>query len=130
VLELGLPILVDATFLKQRHRARFIELATELGTPVFLLDFYASPRRLAQRVWKRSGDPWRASDAGPAVLVRQLANEEPLTPEEAALTVGFDTDVPPGSYENPRYWHRLILRLQRGARHGEIPDSAPRLRQA
>ena len=116
VLELGLPALVDATFLKQRHRASFIDLASALSVPVFLLDFHASPRRVAERVRKRSADPGHPSDAGPAVLVRQLANEEPLTPDEAALTVRFDTDVAVGDYEKRVYWRPLMQRLLLGAR--------------
>jgi aminoglycoside phosphotransferase family enzyme/predicted kinase len=116
ILEAGYPVLMDATFLKQRHRASFIELACVFDVPVFLLDFHTSARQLAERVRKRATDPGQSSDANAAVLVRQLANEEPLTPDEAALTVDFDTDVPLGAFQHAMYWKRLLIRL-----HPESP---------
>jgi predicted kinase len=111
VVEAGYPVLVDATFLKQRHRLSFIELARAFDVPVFLLDFHTSVRQLAERVRKRAMDPGQSSDANAAVLVRQLANEEPLTPDEVALTVAFDTDVPLGAFQRARYWKPLLIRL-------------------
>jgi len=111
MLEAGYPVLVDATFLKQRHRVSFIELACAFDVPVFLLDFHTSARQLAERVRKRATDPGQSSDANAAVLVRQLANEEPLTPDEAALTVAFDTDVPLGAFQEAPYWKPLLNRL-------------------
>lgn len=111
MLEAGYPVLVDATFLKQRHRVSFIELACRFDVRVFLLDFHTSVRQLAERVHKRALDPGQSSDANAAVLVRQLANEEPLTPDEAALTVAFDTHVPLGAFQNAAYWKPLLVRL-------------------
>ncbi|NYH14123.1 bifunctional aminoglycoside phosphotransferase/ATP-binding protein [Paraburkholderia bryophila] len=111
MLEAGYPVLMDATFLKQRHRASFIELACVFHVPVFLLDFHTSARQLAERMRKRATDPGQSSDANAAVLVRQLANEEPLTPDEAALTIAFDTDVPLGAFQHAAYWKPLLVRL-------------------
>jgi predicted kinase len=103
---------VDASFLKQRHRVRFIELACVFDVPVFLLDFHTTPRQLAERVRRRATEPGQSSDANAAVLVRQLANEEPLTPDEAALTIAFDTDVPLRAFQAAPYWRPLLIRLQ------------------
>ncbi|CAE6937821.1 AAA family ATPase [Paraburkholderia domus] len=114
MLDASYPVLVDATFLKQRHRVSFIELACAFDVPVFLLDFHTSARQLAERVRKRATDPGQSSDANAAVLVRQLANEEPLTPDEAALTVAFDTDVPLGAFQQAMYWKPLLIRLHPG----------------
>jgi len=108
----GYPMLVDATFLKERNRTRFIALAKALAIPVFILDFHASPRTLVERVRARSAGPFDPSDAGTLVFVRQLANEEPLTPAECLITVSFDTDVPPGAFRDPRYWRPLIEQLR------------------
>jgi predicted kinase len=116
VLEAGYPVLVDATFLKQRHRVSFTELACAFDVPVFLLDFHTPVRQLAERVRKRAMDPGQSSDANAVVLVRQLANEEPLTPDEPALTVAFDTDVPRGAFQRATYWKPLLIR-----RHPETP---------
>ena len=112
MLEAGYSVLVDASFLKQRHRVRFIELACVFDVPVFLLDFHTTPRQLAERVRRRATEPGQSSDANAAVLVRQLANEEPLTPDEAALTIAFDTDVPLRAFQAAPYWRPLLIRLQ------------------
>ncbi|SDI86030.1 AAA family ATPase [Paraburkholderia phenazinium] len=121
VVEAGYPALVDATFLKQQHRARFIELACVFDVPVFLLDFHTRPQQLAERVRNRTTDAGQSSDANAAVLVRQLANEEPLTPDEAALTIAFDTDVPLGAFQRATYWKPLLVRLH-PERAVEHPD--------
>lgn len=111
MLEAGHPVLMGATFLKQRHHASFIELACVFDVPVFLLDFHTTAGQLSERVRKRATDPGQSTDANAAVLVRQLANEEPLTPDEAALTVAFDTDVPLGAFRHATYWKPLLIRL-------------------
>jgi predicted kinase len=55
VLVSDYPTVVDATFLKRLHRARFVGLAQTLGVPVFLLDFHAraSTRRPRASTCKR-----------------------------------------------------------------------------
>jgi uncharacterized protein len=111
VLLAGYPALVDATFLKSLHRARFIALARSLAVPVLLLDFHAHARQLEQRVQARAAASHAASDAGPLVLVRQLANEEPLSPEEMQQTLSFDTEVPVANFAHTGYWRKLLRRL-------------------
>jgi aminoglycoside phosphotransferase family enzyme/predicted kinase len=111
VLLAGYPALVDATFLKHAHRARFVALARSLGVPVFLLDFHARARQLEQRVQARAAASHTASDAGPLVLIRQMANEEPLSAEEMQRTVSFDTEVPLADFGRLDYWRKLLRRL-------------------
>lgn len=127
MLEAGYPVLIDATFLKRRHRAPFIELACVFDVPVFLLDFHTTPRQLAERVRMRATEPGQSSDANAAVLVRQLANEEPLTPDEAALTIAFDTDVPLGVFQQAPYWKPLLNRLhpEQQAEHAACNSTHP-----
>lgn len=111
VLLAGYPALVDATFLKSAHRARFAALARSHGVPVFLLDFHARVRQLEQRVQARAAASHTESDAGPLVLIRQLANEEPLSAEEMQRTVSFDTEVPLADFGRLDYWRKLLRRL-------------------
>ncbi|TDN63219.1 bifunctional aminoglycoside phosphotransferase/ATP-binding protein [Paraburkholderia sp. BL10I2N1] len=107
----GYPMLVDATFLKELDRRRFIELANMLSMPVFILNFHARPRTLVERVRGRASGPFQTSDAGTLVLVRQLANEEPLSPEECLMTISFDTDVARNSFGHLQYWQPLLEQL-------------------
>jgi hypothetical protein len=72
---------------------------------------------LAERVSKRAAQPHAESDAGPAVLVRQLANEEPLSADEMAWTVRFDTEVAPSAFARLEYWQALLDRLGIQATH-------------
>jgi aminoglycoside phosphotransferase family enzyme/predicted kinase len=111
VLLAGYPALVDATFLKESHRHSFIALARSLDVPVFLLDFHARARQLERRVQVRAAASNAESDAGPRVLIQQLANAEPLSAEELLLTVSFDTEVPIADFSRIAYWQKLLRRL-------------------
>jgi hypothetical protein len=61
---------------------------------VLLLDFHARAHQLEARVRARAAASQGESDAGPLVLIRQLANEDALSPEELQRTVSFETEVP------------------------------------
>jgi predicted kinase len=108
VLQAGYSVIVDATFLKARHRHLFIELANAAAVPVHILDFHASAETLAARVQARSHIPHTLTDADLSVLVRQLANEDPLRREERALTLSFDTEVPLAAFSQRDYWKPLL----------------------
>ncbi len=84
ILTAGYSVVVDATFLKRAQRARFQQLATDLGLPMGILDCQADVTLLQQRIAERQqagGDP---SDADVHVLHSQLATQEPLTKDEQA----------------------------------------------
>jgi len=107
-IEGGYSVIVDASFLKHDHRQRFFELAQALSVPVLILDFHASTTSLFRRIRERKLDPQRLSDADEQVLVKQLANEDPLLPEECARTQFFDTDVPQTRFGERAYWKPLL----------------------
>jgi aminoglycoside phosphotransferase family enzyme/predicted kinase len=93
VVRAGLPALVDATFLRRQQRQLFRTLADALGVPFFIVDLRAGEATLRARVAARAeagGDP---SDAGAAVLARQLAQREPLGEDEAAVALALDTEA-------------------------------------
>jgi len=111
VIEAGYSVIVDATFLKSDNRRRFFELADTLSAPVLILDFHASTTSLFRRIGDRNLEPHRLTDANEQVLVKQLANEDPLTREEVASTLFFDTDVPLTAFCQRAYWMPLISLL-------------------
>ncbi|CAN0621005.1 conserved protein of unknown function [Burkholderia multivorans] len=115
VLESGHAAIVDATFLHRRHRAAFIALAHRLGVPVVILDFTASPATLFARVAARAAQGRDASDADTAVLAGQLARAEPLTAEERALAVSFDTGGEIAAYDSDAFWSPLLALLAHAA---------------
>jgi hypothetical protein len=87
----GYPTLIDAAFLERGQREAFRALARELGVPFRIAWFRAPVDVLRERVAQRARRGDDASDAGLAVLDHQLRSIEPLTAEEEALSVCFDT---------------------------------------
>jgi aminoglycoside phosphotransferase family enzyme/predicted kinase len=82
ILQSGYSVVVDATFLKNKHRVLFLNLATELNIP-FKIEACSLPVELAKkRIAERKINPRNPSEAYPDVIVMQEATQEPLTEEE------------------------------------------------
>ena len=111
IIEAGYPAVVDATFLKRGERDAFRALASSCRVPFLILDFDAPEPVLRERVARRLGTGADASEAGLAILGRQLATREALTPEEAAAAIRIDTGQPVLAAA----WQTVLLRL---AAHG------------
>ena len=89
----GMPVIVDATFLKSQQRSLFEKLAFGLGVPFFIIEIHASDATLKARVAARTelgNDP---SDAGLEVLVHQLVHHEALSDDEKKRTLCIDSDA-------------------------------------
>jgi aminoglycoside phosphotransferase family enzyme len=92
ILEAGFLALADATFLKQRQRRPFAELARRLGVKFLILDMQTPEQVMRERLRLRAdrgGDP---SEADERVLELQLAAAEPLTGEESACALVVTPD--------------------------------------
>jgi predicted kinase len=76
------------------RREAFAALARSLGAPLRILDFRAGEATLRVRVRHRAAEGHDASEANLAVLDYQLRGQEPLTPDEQALTLHWDTECP------------------------------------
>jgi predicted kinase len=86
--------IVDATFRLPRDREAF---TTGLGAgppPVFFAQCTAPPAVLLERAAAREGDPGVISDAGPAVVERQLDELGPLGEIPERLRAELHTDRP------------------------------------
>jgi predicted kinase len=83
----GYSVVLDATFLKQKHRRTMHELADRLGVDFAILDCVADSETLSQRVHNRQADELEPSDADASVLEAQLASREHLTESEQALVM-------------------------------------------
>jgi aminoglycoside phosphotransferase family enzyme/predicted kinase len=95
-LAAGYPLIVDATFLRRKHRDDFRDLAGRLGVPFVILAFDVDPATLRQRIAARQQAGNDASEATLAVLEQQLAQREPLTDEERQYAIAIrDGDVRP-----------------------------------
>jgi uncharacterized protein len=91
-LRSGFDVIVDATFLLRSEREPFRLLANQAGARFAILDCEAPESVLRGRVAARESAHRDASEAGLAVLERQLAEREPLGGDEAGHCVPVATD--------------------------------------
>lgn len=125
-VEAGQPVLVDAAFLDEAERRRFAGCARSLGVPFILFDIQASPAVMAQRLAARARSGADASDAGVAVLERQIASARPLTePERAqAVVVDMEAGLPRDVLET--LCRPLLSRAGSGMEGAAAPAAGPR----
>jgi len=109
VLAARYPVIVDATFLRRVERERFAVLAREAGATFLIADCAAPAPTLRARVAARERDATDASEAGVAVLERQLATAEPLAADEAGHTLTIDAERGAGAPEAAALARRLRL---------------------
>lgn len=117
LLRAGFDVVVDAAHLYAHQRAATAGAAAAAGAPLTWIECTAPEALLRARVNARRGD---ASEATAAVLDRQLARREPLTPAEAAAAIRVDTS---GTLDVPAL--ARTLRAAAAPRDGSTPASAP-----
>ena len=113
ILLAGLPVIVDAAFLRREEREAFRLLAQDLSVPFAIASLQASDTVLRERVRQRRND---ASEADVAVLHLLQAGQQPLTRSELACTAHFTTEEAPDSETNARAWERFDGLLAAAAR--------------
>lgn len=86
IVSAGLPVIVDATFLKRALRTRFIGLAHRLNVPVKIIDIQVDPERCRSRILQRQRMDHDASEATLEILDHQLRTAEPLDDAERLIT--------------------------------------------
>jgi len=111
VVGAGFGAIADATFLHRRVRDDFRSLAARLRVPFVIIDCSADPAELRRRLAARERLGRDASEAGVAVMERQLLEVEPLADEEMDSRVHADSDEQPEIL-----WRRIDGRLFKGRR--------------
>jgi len=87
ILRAGYSVIVDAAFLKRGQREQLHDVAQDLRVPFVILDVQTPENILRQRLRQRPRQQLEASEAGLAVLERQLNRREPLTDSERRLAI-------------------------------------------
>lgn len=95
LLQAGLPVIVDASFLRRHERHRFAELAVELGLPWRIVHCSAPLAVLRERIETRSRLGHDASDATVEVLMRQVTYFEAFDAAEQDHLVTVETQGTP-----------------------------------
>jgi predicted kinase len=90
----GYPVIVDAAFLSREHRRDFEHLAWQLRVPYTILACGADAATLRERVAARDAAGSDPSEAGVAVLDKQLETGEPLDAAERECAIEVMTDRP------------------------------------
>jgi hypothetical protein len=90
VLTAGHIAVIDGAFLQRWQRDLFCDLANELGIPFVIIDLTVDAATLRERITKRLAGEHDASEAGLAVLDRQIATAQAIAPEERRFTVQCD----------------------------------------
>lgn len=108
VIEAGWPCIVDATFLKRAHRARFRRLAAGLGVPLLIVACTAPVPVLQERVGARQRAGRDPSEASAAVVELQLGELDPLEPTEEIDVMELDTS---SELEAKRIARQMAARL-------------------
>lgn len=87
LLVAGWPVIVDAAFLERSQRDLFRNLAKQYEADFRILDIRVDPDVLRARIRQRQTKETDASDAGLAVLERQLNSALPLEEDELIDTM-------------------------------------------
>jgi uncharacterized protein len=111
ITEAGYPVIVDATFLKRAHRDDFRRLAQTLGVPFVIVDFVAAEDTMRRRIRERQAQRADASEADIAIFEHQLKTQEPLQPDELALTASYPADFSRGEHDVSGRWTSTLRRL-------------------
>jgi hypothetical protein len=92
----GRPVILDATFLLQRHREAARELAHRSGARYLAVECLAEESLARERLARRSEDSWTASDGRWEIFAAQRERFEPLTEVSKRELLRVDTARPLG----------------------------------
>jgi len=92
LLHSGYSVIVDAANLKSETRQQFIELASLMCVPFYILAYTAPEKIIRERVLQRSEQGDDVSDATLEILEHQLNDMEPLSEEELRYAITIDTE--------------------------------------
>ena len=104
VLEAGYSVVVDTTFLKEKHRNIMRWLAEEKHVPFIILHTHAPKEKLAEWIQNRMEAGRDVSEANLEVLQMQLDTIESLTLTEQVHAIEIDTSKP---FEKEDFFQKL-----------------------
>jgi aminoglycoside phosphotransferase family enzyme/predicted kinase len=93
VLHAGLPVVIDATYLKHEQRLATAKVAEATGAPFLILDCAAPKAVIESWLTQRQTANEDPSDATIEVIEAQLANREPLTADETLRSRHVETHI-------------------------------------
>ncbi|GGO88545.1 hypothetical protein GCM10011348_44240 [Marinobacterium nitratireducens] len=92
MLRAGYTVIVDATFIRQRPRLSYAELAQSLGIPFRIISCHCEQKLIEARLKRRQASGKDASDADVTVMRQQKKMQHPLDDNELGYTLSVYTD--------------------------------------
>ncbi len=92
ILRAGLPVVIDATYLKHEQRKAAASIAETTGVPFLILDCNAPQAVIASWLQQRQADSNDPSDATLQVIEAQQASREALTADELLQSKRVETN--------------------------------------
>ncbi len=93
LLQAGVSVIVDATFLQRQRRREMRQLASRLKVPCRILDFSLEEAELRKRIRHRRQEPGQSSEATVDVLDLQFASRDLLDAEEQQRSLKVPADA-------------------------------------
>jgi len=94
LLEAGQTLILDATYIRQRARRQFLQLAEEIGYPARIIVCEPPLDTIKERLERRSFEREDPTDATLEVMESQRRVAEPLSEEEERIAFRIDTSDP------------------------------------
>jgi aminoglycoside phosphotransferase family enzyme/predicted kinase len=110
LLGTGMPVIVDAAFLRRNEREQFGRLAHELGIPFIIASMKTKLDTMRERILQRQIKSNDASEAGLEVLELLRNKQEKLSPREQTCAIEFDNEEDVRTGDMPA-WEQLYHRL-------------------
>lgn len=112
LLQAGMTVIVDASFLKAGNRDRFCKLAHSRAVPFAIAVIAADLETMEKRLEERKQRDDEASDADVDVLMKLKDIREPLTEAEKSFAVEFVNEGNTGFDTTSSAWHALFEKLR------------------
>lgn len=93
IIQAGYSVVVDATFIKQKHRQSFRQMADAHSVPFKILHTHADEAKILQWLAQRQQQTAQISEAREDIYQALKANLEALTEEEIGNTLALDVSA-------------------------------------
>nr|MCH9697351.1 AAA family ATPase [Gammaproteobacteria bacterium] len=91
VINSGYNVIVDATFVQQKHRNLFFNQAVTLQIPFLIVHTQTDKQTLLNRIQARAQQSDNVSEADHSILEKQLDTIQPLSVDELKYSISIDT---------------------------------------
>lgn len=112
LLQAGMTVVVDASFMKEGNRTLFRKLAQSRSVPFAIAVIASDTDSMKQRLSERKERDDEASDADVGVLMKLKEEWEPLTEAEKPFSVEFVNEGNTGFDIPSKAWHALYDKLR------------------